>query len=121
MAQAFNILSLTHATLWFMIGLWIPHRYDWVIGLSFAWEILETYAVHQPVLYSILKTYWFIPEKYWNEPIGNKITDIVFNLIGYSSASRLIEKDPQYFKLFYVALVLFLFTVAYAAQDTENL
>jgi hypothetical protein len=88
--------------------------------LSLVWEILETYVAHQPVLHRIVKTYWIIPEKYWNEPIENKITDIGFNLIGYSLASRLIQKDRRYFKLFYVALALFLFTVAYAAQQKQD-
>jgi|688.fasta_scaffold228861_3 hypothetical protein len=115
MDQAINVFSLNHATLWFMIGLWIPHRYDWVIILSFVWEILETYATRQPIWYELLKTYWIIPEKYWNEPIQNKITDIGFNLIGYSLASRLIQKEPQHFKqFFYPAFGIFVFTVVYA-------
>jgi len=76
------VLSLNHATLWFMIGLWIPQRYERVIFLSLMWEISESYATQQPVLHRILKTYCFIPEKYWNELIENKITDIGFNLIG---------------------------------------
>jgi hypothetical protein len=88
--------------------------------LSLMWEISESYAAHQPVLHRILKTYWFIPEKYWNEPIENKITDIGFNLIGYSLASQLIQKDPQYFRLFYVALGIFLFTIVYAAQQSDT-
>lgn len=114
--KAFNIFSLNHATVWFMLGFWIPHRYDWVIILSVFWEFLEVYAVHQPTLYALLKEYWIIPEEYWNEPIENKITDFGFNLIGYTLASEWVKIYAKDIRPFYIAFFIFICTVIYAAQ-----
>ena len=30
-----------------------------------------------------LINYWFVPEKYWNEPLHNKLYDIIINMLGY--------------------------------------
>ena len=27
--------------------------------------------------------YWFVPERYWNEPAKNKITGVALNMLGY--------------------------------------
>ena len=43
-------------------------------------------------LYVLTKTYWFVPEKYWNERIYNKIIDIIINMIGYYIGSQLLHK-----------------------------
>jgi hypothetical protein len=83
LSNAVNIFSVNHLVLWFVIGYIFPHQYLLLIVVSLAWELLETVIVHQPVLYNLTKTYWFVPEKYWNETIENKCTDILFNTIGF--------------------------------------
>jgi len=49
----------------------------------YLWEIFEIIIVHNDILYHLTKTYWIIPEKYWNETIKNKIIDFIANFIGY--------------------------------------
>jgi hypothetical protein len=55
---------------------------------------------------SILTKYWFVPEKYWNECVGNKIIDVVVNLFGYYVASQLINKTPDNKRLFFIGVIL---------------
>ena len=87
-----NLFTFVHFILWFMIGLLYPNKYGLVISLSLVWEFVEWCFAQHPMLHSLLKKYWFVPEKYWNEGIGNKITDIVSNMAGYYFASTITQK-----------------------------
>ena len=55
-----------------------------IILLGILWELFEYMIVKVDVLYNLTKQYWFVPEKYWNESIYNKIIDMIFNILGYS-------------------------------------
>ena len=79
-----DILSLIHFLLWLAFGYIFPNKYLIVILLSILWELFEYMIVKVDVLYNLTKKYWFVPEKYWNEPIYNKIVDMIFNILGYS-------------------------------------
>jgi hypothetical protein len=107
-----NLFTFVHFILWFTIGAIYPSQYAAVLGISILWEATEGYFAAQPLLYSFLRRYWFIPEKYWNEGTGNKITDIMANLTGYYIASRLVNKNPHVSKrLFYAGVVLWVASV----------
>ena len=58
---------------------------------------MEEYFVRTPSLYSFLKKNWFVPEKYWNEGIGNKLADIVTNMAAYSIGSNLVKNKWIFF------------------------
>lgn len=102
-----NLFTFVHFILWFTIGTLYPNHYIIVFILSVIWEVSEGYIARDPLLHSILTKYWFVPEKYWNEGIGNKIIDVVVNLIGYYVASQLVNKTPGNNKtLFFIGLIL---------------
>jgi hypothetical protein len=96
-----------------MIGLIYPNQYGMLIVLSILWELIESYTVRHPILYPLLQEYWIIPEKYWNEVLGNKITDIVANATGYLLASKLYHSTYR-MHFFCIALLLFIFSIIYS-------
>jgi hypothetical protein len=71
------------------IGFLIPNKYALVLVLSILWELFERLLVNVPVLYKLTKTYWFVPETYWNEQPFNRLLDIGINLVGYTLGSYL--------------------------------
>jgi len=101
-----NLFTFVHFILWFTIGTLYPNQYFVVFVLSIIWEVVEGYGARNPILHSMLKKYWFVPEKYWNEGIGNKIIDVVVNLIGYYIASRLVNKIQRSKTLFFMGLII---------------
>ena len=112
--QYLNVFTFVHFILWFMIGVIYPKQYGLVVFLSIIWEITEGYSVQHPTIYPLLQKYWIIPEKYWNEGLGNKITDIIANLAGYYTASKMIENIPNDKILFYIGFILWVTAIIYA-------
>ena len=51
--------------------------------LGFLWEFLEIIVVNTAFTRNLLRKYWFVPERYWDESIENKYTDLIINIIGY--------------------------------------
>jgi hypothetical protein len=45
--------------------------------------------VYNKKLYNFVKTYWPVPERYWNEINNNSYIDIVVNMIGYYIGSKI--------------------------------
>lgn len=111
--QYVNVFTLVHFLLWFMIGILFPNRLGLAIVLSVLWEFVEGYVVQHPILYQLMRQYWFIPEKYWNEGIGNKITDIIANLAGYSIVSTTFVSRCKS-QAFYIAFLLWISAILYA-------
>jgi hypothetical protein len=89
MNKPIDILSLSHLITWVAIGYYFPNNYLYALLLSILWELFEYMIVKVDVLYDLTKKYWFIPEKYWNETIYNKILDVVINMIGYYIGSHI--------------------------------
>jgi hypothetical protein len=79
-----DILTVVHFLLWLTVGYIFPNKYKIIILLAILWELFEYMIVKVDVLYNLTKKYWFVPEKYWNESIYNKIIDMIFNILGYS-------------------------------------
>lgn len=99
-----------------MIGILIPNRFGTIVTISILWELVEGYAARHRMLYSFLQKYWLIPEKYWNEGIANKVTDVIANLIGYSivSYSAIISKYKS--QAFCIAFMLWMSAILYSIQ-----
>ena len=108
--QYVNLFTFVHFILYFMIGILFPNRLGIIVMLSFLWEIIEGYGAQHPFIYPLLQKYWFIPEKYWNEGVANKITDIIANIAGYSIGSVSKYKTQS----FWVAFILWISTVIYS-------
>ncbi len=105
-----NLFTVVHFVLYVMFGILFPNRFGFAVVVSLLWEIVEGYAAQQPFIYRLLQKYWFIPEKYWNEGISNKITDIVANLTGYYIGSVTKYKD----QVFWIAFIIWISTVTYS-------
>ena len=78
-----DILSLNHFLIYFSLGLFFKNQYKLIVILSLVWEIFEYIISHIDYTRQFLINNWFIPEKYWNEPLHNKIVDVIINMIGY--------------------------------------
>ena len=78
-----DILSLNHFLIYFSFGLFFKNQYKLIILLSILWEIFEYIISHIDYTRNFLIKYWFVPEKYWNEPLYNKLYDILINMLGY--------------------------------------
>ena len=112
----FDVKSINHTVLWFIVGLFFPNRWDMFIVLSLSWELFEKLLVHQPDFYRLMKKYWIIPEEYWNEPIENSITDIACNAVGYHLGSTI----PRTREALYLAVFIFMLTVAVASSENSK-
>jgi len=118
--QYINIYTFVHFTLWFMFGLIYPHQYGMLIILSILWEVSEHYMVRQRFVYNSLRKNWIIPEKYWNETLGNNVTDIIANTAGYLLASKL-HQSPYRLHFFCIALFLLIHSIIYSIRaNTEQ-
>jgi len=94
-----DILTLIHLLQWIIFGYFFPTHYLIALLLSILWELFEYMLVRVDILYDLTKKYWFVPEKYWNERIYNKIIDIIVNMIGYYIGSQLLHKTKFLKKL----------------------
>jgi len=112
--QYVNLFTFVHFILYFMIGILFPNRIGIVVGVSLLWEIVEGYAAQHPFVYPLLQKYWFIPEKYWNEGIANKITDIIANIAGYYMGSYSLVIRKYKGQAFWIAFILWISTVTYS-------
>jgi hypothetical protein len=86
-----DILSISHLIIWITIGYYFPKHYYYALLLGILWELFEYMVVNVNTFYVLAKTYWFVPEKYWNEKIYNSILDIIINMAGYYIGSNMIR------------------------------
>jgi hypothetical protein len=89
-SQSVDLSHISHFIIYFIFGLLYPNKYKIVLYISILWEIFEIIIVHNDILYYLTKTYWIIPEIYWNETIKNKIIDFIANFSGYYLGSKLL-------------------------------
>ena len=75
---------ITHFLQWILLGILFPNKWVIAIFIMILWELFEYIIVYVNPLYSLTKTYWFIPETIWNETIKNKIIDMIVNILGYA-------------------------------------
>jgi hypothetical protein len=84
-----DILTIVHFILYFILGVYFPNNKKEIFMFMILWELFEHLIVVNKTTYNLAKKYWIIPERYWNESMGNKLVDIVANVVGYSLGSRL--------------------------------
>tara|TARA_B100000029_G_C17228156_1_gene834339 strand:- start:21 stop:284 length:264 start_codon:yes stop_codon:yes gene_type:complete len=78
-----DILSLNHFVFFVAVGVFIKNKYQLVLIVGILWEIFETMITSIPFTRNLVIKYWFVPQKYWDEHLDNKIMDIIINLFGY--------------------------------------
>ena len=83
------LFTLNHILLWIGIGYVYPNKYYLTLFLGILWELFERFIVYDKTAYSFVKTYWPVPERYWNETDKNSILDIGVNMVGYYIGSNL--------------------------------
>lgn len=76
-------MSLSHFTTFMIFGIFIKNQNFLMLILGFMWEFLEIIVVNTAFTRNLLRKYWFVPERYWDESIENKYTDLIINIIGY--------------------------------------
>ncbi len=84
-----DLFTLNHILLWIGIGYAYPNKYYLALFLGILWELFERFIVYDKTAYSFVKTYWPVPERYWNETDKNSILDIGVNMVGYYIGSNL--------------------------------
>lgn len=83
-----DVLSISKLALWYVIGFYLPRRYGVALVVSLIWETLTYVVVSQERTQEWLRKNWIVPEAYWNEPIENQVSDVVFSLVGYAIGSN---------------------------------
>lgn len=84
-----DLFTLNHILLWIFIGYLYPNRYYLAFFLGILWELFERFVVYEKTLYRLVKTYWPVPERYWNETDKNSLLDIGVNMVGYYIGSNI--------------------------------
>ncbi len=86
-----DLMHINHFALYCMLGLIYPDKYIIVLIISIIWELFEYIISYNKKLNTIVKKYWFVPERYWNEIKINKIIDLIVNFLGYYVGSLLYK------------------------------
>jgi len=89
MNHNFDILSIIHFILYFLLGLYYKNNYLFVLVIGIVWELFEKVLVSNPYSRYILKEYWFIPIEYIDDTFDHSIIDIIMNMIGYYIGSNI--------------------------------
>ena len=87
-----DALSTSKFALWYIIGYYLPRRYTIAFIVSLIWEAITYAIVSQENVQEWLRKNWGFSELYWNEPIENKVSDVIFSLAGYAIGSN-VRKD----------------------------
>jgi hypothetical protein len=78
-----DILSLGHFFTFFTLGIFVKDKYKGAFLLGILWEVFEIIISQNQTIKNFIVDNWVIPEYYWNDTLPHKITDIMFNMIGY--------------------------------------
>jgi hypothetical protein len=87
--KTMDLFTINHILLWIFIGYMYPNRYYLALFLGILWELFERFVVYEKTVYRIVKTYWPVPERYWNETDKNSLLDIGVNMVGYYIGSNI--------------------------------
>lgn len=83
------LFTLNHILLWIGIGYAYPNKYYLAFFLGILWELFERFVVYNKTLYHLVKTYWPVPERYWNKTDKNLFLYIGVNMVGYYIGSHI--------------------------------
>mgnify|MGYP001318504893 CR=1 FL=1 len=82
--NAIDKASLIHIISFIIIGLIIKNNYKIALLISLSWETIQYILISSHTGRELLRNYWPISEKYWNEQtVSNRIMDVIFDMIGY--------------------------------------
>jgi len=84
----FDPLSIGHFTLYYILGLYLKNYYLVAFLLGIAWEIFEYNLIRNSLVRELLIKHWFIPQRIWDEKSENRISDLVFNMLGYHLGNK---------------------------------
>lgn len=87
--KTMDLFTINHILLWIFIGYVYPNKYYLALFLGILWELFERFVVYEKTLYHLVKTYWPVPERYWNETGKNSLLDIGVNMVGYYIGSNI--------------------------------
>tara|TARA_B100001094_G_C17837671_1_gene626338 strand:- start:9 stop:296 length:288 start_codon:yes stop_codon:yes gene_type:complete len=88
--QVIDKLSITHFSIYFVIGLFMKNQYIFILFVGIMWEIFEYNIIQNEMIYNLLDKYWIIPKKYWEEKNKyNRYFDILFNILGYMIGNKI--------------------------------
>ena len=86
-------MSLVHIISFIIIGLIIKNDYKMALLISLSWETIQYILINSHTGRELLRNYWPISEKYWNEQtVSNRIMDIICDMIGYAIGSNINYK-----------------------------
>ena len=79
-----DLYSIIHFLNFFILGLILKNKYAFAFVIGIVWEVFEYYVTHHDYTSALIKKYWPIPQKYWDESnCLNPVFDIFFNMSGY--------------------------------------
>ena len=83
--KIFDILSIWHFILYYIVGLYIKNNYVLAFGSGMLWEIFEYIVTKNKYTRKLLIQYWPISQRIWDEDLfnQNRISDLIFNMLGY--------------------------------------
>ncbi len=86
--KPFDFLSVVHMCIFYLIGLVFKNAYLFAFLLGIGWELLEYTITSTPYTRKLLIKHWPVPKSIWDEKLinTNRLTDLVFNMIGYGLA-----------------------------------
>lgn len=97
--NVFDAMSINHFLIYTILGIIFPNKWLLAVIIMISWEIFEMMLVKHTFLYEMMKKHWIIPEIYWNENKINKLSDMVFNVLGYAIGSLVgTRRAPRAFR-----------------------
>jgi len=84
MNSPLDFFTFIHFFNFFILSFILKNNYKIAFLIGIVWEIVEYVIANNKKTNKLLKHYWPVPEKYWNEKHNlNPVFDILFNMLGY--------------------------------------
>tara|TARA_B000000565_G_scaffold247531_1_gene217066 strand:- start:29 stop:313 length:285 start_codon:yes stop_codon:yes gene_type:complete len=88
--QIIDVMSIIHFFNFLILGIFIKNNYTLALVLGIIWEIVEYNITNTNYTKNLLKKYWPIPQRLWEEKnFLNRIFDLIFNMIGYYIGNKI--------------------------------
>ena len=85
-----DLYSIIHFVNFFILGLFVKNKFEIAFVIGIMWEVIEYYITTIKYTSNLIKKYWPIPKKYWDESnCLNPVFDIFFNMFGYYLGNKI--------------------------------
>tara|TARA_B110000977_G_C11004147_1_gene465049 strand:+ start:621 stop:902 length:282 start_codon:yes stop_codon:yes gene_type:complete len=84
-----DIFSIVHFSTFFTLGLYVKDKYMAALLLGILWEVFEFIISCNQTIKKFVLENWVVPEYYFNDTLSHKITDIMFNMVGYHIGNKI--------------------------------